>query len=245
MKMKKIITFSLVLSVVSSSLFVSGCTDLTQAPATDMAELQNIWEESGDVVDDILGVLETYKAKVSELEKEVEAQKHTIDQLETAISTYQDRITELEAQLGNVLDAQTQETSPQSSTPLQEEQFRYRGHENMLTSVRVAILDALWDENKLTISWELTNASTRKIYLNLLKITAYDQMNIRGENEEGDTEFAIYPDLQDIQTPWPGEKVTFDSTLIFGPGSEQITIEFIVPDLFNDESIPYLTLTRS
>lgn len=98
----------------------------------------------------------------------------------------------------------------------------------MLASIRMAILDATWEENKLIISWELTNMSKRRIYLNLLSVKAHDQMRIWGESGGSSEPLLIYPNLQDIQMPWPGETVQFNTEWQFGPRSEEITVEFVV-----------------
>ena len=254
----------LALAVVGA-LFISllpGCRDFT------MEEYQEARAERTEA-----------QAKVAELEVELEAEQETVTGIREELEAYQTDVAELEAELETSrakiaeLEAElarwrsgaltTEETSPpEQPTPLQEEDFRYRGYEGRLVSVQVTMLNATWDNNKLTVTWELTNKTNRKIYLTLLAVKAHDQMGLKGEwkvedEDDDEEEFseeprAIYPTLQEgVETPWPGETVQFNAEWEFGPLSEVITIDFIlvpsggeVPEYLEDEVIPSFTVTR-
>jgi len=189
--------------------------------------------------------LETYQAEITDLEAELEALQETYHtniadleaELEAQLEAYRAEIADLEAELEayQAETATTEEEPPPPPPPtepeptfLQEETLSYRGFEGRLISIRVTMVDASWDENRLTVSWEVTNKSKRKIYLNLLSVESRDQMGITGESDDAVAPLVIYPDLQDIQMPWPGETVAFNIEWEFGPLSEEITIEFVV-----------------
>jgi hypothetical protein len=241
MKSKLVLAAILVLTL----FLFPGCRDFI-AEEYDQARQERA--EAIEMVAELENQLASQQTLVEELQGEIEASKARIEELEAGIETHQATIAELQAELerGPVETPGTEEDSS-PPTPLQEEQFRYRGYADLLVSVRVAILNATWTDDKLLISWELTNTSQRRIYLDRLKMLAYDQMKIRGESgEDEETIIALYDDIQDdVEMPWPGEPLRFETEWVFGPLSREITIEFIVPKLFNDEPIPLFTVTRS
>ena len=213
-----------------------GCRDFI------MEEYQEARAERAEAqaqVADLQAELEAVQATVTEIQRELETSQARITELETELETSQAGITELETELenGQAGIATSEETPPTvESTPLQEENLRYREYEGRLVTVHMAILDATWNNDKLTVSWELTNKANRKIHLDYLGVKARDQMWIKGEWKVEEEEFSeeprkIYPTLQeDVETPWPGEKLQFETVWKFGPLSEKITIVFVVYD---------------
>jgi len=193
-----------------------------EAHQTEVAELESELEAHQTEVPDLQAELEAYRADIADLEVQLEAYRAEIADLEAELEAYQ-------------AETATTEEEPPPPPPtepeptfLQEETLSYRGFEGRLISIRVTMVDANWDENRLTVSWEITNTSKRKIYLNLLSVKARDQMGIWGQSADAVEPVPIYPDLQDIQMPWPGETVAFNIEWEFGPLSEEITIEFVV-----------------
>lgn len=240
----------------------------TEAQAK-VAVLEAELEAVHKTITDIQKELEVNRAEMAELKAELEKSQTKVSELEAELKTYQTKVSQLESELEKwQTGIYTMEDIIPSEqlTPLQEEDFRYRGFEYRIASVHVVMLSATWNNDKLTVSWELENKSTRKIYLNLLAVKAHDQMGLKGERkvideengvsdeENGVTEeaVAIYPDLQDdIKTPWPGETVQFTTEWEFGPLSEVITIDFIlvpsegmVPQYLANEVIPSFTVTH-
>lgn len=229
-----------------------SCRDYTSDEYVEA--VTNYAEAQGKIVK-LNAELQEKQAKVAELESELEAHQTEVADLEAELETLQethhtnvaDLQAELEAYRADIADleaeleayqaetATTEEEPPPPPPPtepeptfLQEETLSYRGFEGVLASVRMTMVDATWDENKLTVSWEVTNTGKRRIYLDLLSVKARDQMGIWGEINDSVEPVPIYPDLQDIQMPWPGEIVAFNIEWEFGPLSEEITIEFVV-----------------
>ncbi len=240
MKVKSVLTILGVLVI----CFLLGCgqgdgekyrveTELAAAQAK-VAELQAELGVQKATVTELQGELEACQVKIVELEAcqakiaELEACQAKIAELEAC----QRKIVLLEAEM-EALQAliPTPEASPQSSGPIsiQEEVFSYTGFGNTRASVSLAMLDAQWADNTLTVSWELNNACDHKILLDLLLVRARDQMRNWGETEFTDSEapIAIYPSLQDTQQLWPGETVRFDAEWKFGPLSDVITVTFV------------------
>lgn len=236
-----------------------------EARQAEIDDLEAELEARQAQIADLEAELEGYPAQIADLEAELETYLAQIADLETELETYLAQIADLEAQLEaaqeetTTTDGTTEET-PEPSIPLDEEDFRYRGFEGRLVSVHVAAANATWTDNKVTVSLEITNTSTRKIYLDLLQVEAYDQMYIWGEweiTEEGETTvgvspLAIYPTWQeDRETLWPGETLRFDTEWTFGPLSDEITVKFSVIRTLedkikyaSDDVIPLLTVIR-
>jgi len=223
----------------TSAEYVEAVTNYAEAQGK-IVKLNAELQQKQAKVAELESELETHQTDVADLEAELEALQETYDtniaDLEAQLEAYRADIADLEAELEAYLaETATTEEEPLPPPPtepeptfLQEETLSYRGFEGILASVRVTMLDASWDENKLTVSWELTNTGKRRIYLNLLSVKAHDQMGIWGENADSEEPVPIYPDLQDIQMPWPGETVAFNIEWEFGPLSEEITIDFVV-----------------
>lgn len=239
--------------------FLPGCRDFTME---EYYEAKAERAEAQEIIAELQAQLKVEEATVAELRRELETSQASNAELELELEAHQARITELIAQLEicQTSPPVTEETPP---IPLQEKNFMYRGFEYKLTTVQVAMVGATWDGDKFTASWELINTSRRKIYLELLAVKAYDQMELKGErietdedNDNGEVEYteaamAIYPDLQEaIETTWPGQIVQFNTEWIFGPRSEVITVEFFsvhedeLPEHLQDELIPFFTITR-
>ncbi len=266
MKIRLAITVTAVLLI---GLF-SGCRDFLaedyqaareeRAEAVEQvaelqAELANAQTRLTDIqqeLDDYLNEIETGN------EADAAANAAAIEQAESRAETLETEVTLLESELAKWQSGiyPEVETPPEPPEPLQEENFRYRGFENMITRVHISMLSATWDDNKLTIKWELENTTTRKIYLNLLAIKAGDQMGLRGErtvdNTVTENEVTIYPGLQEtVDSPWPGEMVRFTTVWEFGPLSEEITIDFLlvssgdtVPVHLDNEPFSPFSITR-
>ena len=228
----------------TSDEYVEATTNYAEAQGK-IVKLNAQLQEKQAKVAELESELEAHQTEVADLEAELEALQETYHtniadleaQLEALQEAYDTNIAALEAELEayQAETATTEEEPPPPPPPtepeptfLQEETLSYRGFEGVLVSVRMTMLDASWDENKLTVSWEVTNAGKRRIYLNLLSVKARDQMGIWGEINDSVEPVPIYPDLQAIQMPWPGETVAFNIEWEFGPLSEEITIEFVV-----------------
>jgi len=225
------------------------------------SELATHQTEIADVEAELKALHDTYSSKIADLQAELETYQVEIASHGTELETYQAEIADLEDEIAT-LEAelatyQTETGTTEEGTPppepafLQEEDLRYRGYEGRLISVRVVMVDATWDENTVTISWELTNTSSRRIHLDLLSVKAHDQMGIWGESDDPVEPLVIYPDLQDIEMPWPGETVQFNTEWLFGPRSDEITVEFVVvrsqEDTLNyasDDVLPNFYVTR-
>ena len=242
--------------------FLPGCRDLT------MEEYQEARAERAEAqakVAELQAQLEAEQATLAETQEELEASQAEIAELETELETYKAKVDELETELERLRAGPylIEEDSSSESTPLQEKDLKYIGYEGrfgQFTSVNAAIIDASWDNDKLTVTWELTNTTNRKIHLDLLAVKARDQMWLKGEWEVEDEDdeivtseepIPVYPTLQDdIETPWPGEIVRITTEWQFGPLSEKITIEFVVLDeegeVLEDEDniLPPFTLMR-
>lgn len=245
---------------------LSGCRDFL---AEDYQAARDERTEAVKQAAELQAELADVQTRLTEIQQELVAYRNEIDagnaanadaieQAESRAETLETDITQLESELAKWQSGiyPEVETPPQPPEPLQEEDFRYRGFENRITRVHISMLNATWDDNKLTIKWELENTATRKIYLNLLAVKARDQMGLRGERTVDDTvtenEVTIYPGLQEtVDTPWPGEMVRFTTVWEFGPLSEEITIDFLlvssgdtVPVYINDEPFSPFSLTR-
>lgn len=240
--------------------FLPGCRDFTME---EYYEAKAERTEAREIIAELEAQLKVEEATVAGLRRELETSQARNAELELELEAHQARITELVAQLAicQTNPPVTEETPP---IPIQEKTFMYRGFEYKLTTVEVAMVEATWDGDKFTTSWELTNTSRRKIHLDLLAVKAYDQMELKGErrktddedNDNGEVEYTeaaivLYPDLQDdIEMAWPGQTVKFNTEWIFGPRSEVITVEFFVvreddpPEHLQDELIPFFTITR-
>ena len=227
-----------------------------QAERAKVAELESELEACQAEIADLETQLKERRAEITDLEIERQAYQADIAELKAELMRCQAQIAALEAEL-ETSEPEIIATETEEPTALQEEDFRYRGFEGRLVSVQVATVNATWDGNKLTVTFELTNTCQRKIHLDLLQVEAHDQMLMKGESEapvdpeNPEAPLVIYPTLQDNEWAWPGETVRFDAVWIFGPLSKVITIEFSVvrtrEDTFKyavDDIIPSLTVTR-
>ena len=235
---------------------VPGCRDFI---AEEYQEARKESTEAQAKVAELEAELEAVQERVTEIQQELDASREDDTPVdEPEIDTSQDKITELETELEKWRTGvyPEEEPAPEPPTPLQREDFRYRGFDNRIVSIHMTMLDAIWDNNKLTVQWELENTGTRKIYITLLAVKAHDQMGLRGERHADDTvteeAVRIYPTLQDnIDTPWPGEKVRFTTAWEFGPRSTEITVDFLlmssgstVPEYIDGELLPTFTVYR-
>ena len=204
--------------------FLPGCQDMISKQQMDRLEA-DLAQAQADLTE--------AQAKVAEFEPELGVEQAATLEAQKQLEAYQARIIELEKELQTcqvkLVAAMEPPPPPQPRFPLQEFNFVYKGSECNDTQVYVAMLNAVWDSNRLTVSWELTNNSDRKILLDRLSIEAYDQMESKGESsfKSAEAPVAIYPSLQNTLKLWPGSTVSFDSVWTFGPRSEVITIKFI------------------
>ena len=216
-----------------------GCRDYTSEEYIEA--VTNYSRAQGQIVR-LNAALQEKETEVAELTSELETLRADITDLEAELETYQPDET-----------PPTEEPPPQPEPDyLQQEELRYRGYEGRLVSMRMTMLEAAWNANTVTISWELTNTCQRRIYLALLSVESHDQMNLYGESGDVTPPLLIYSDLQDdLEMPWPGETVSFYTVWEFGPLSEDITIKFIVVRTMADDIkyaaddvLPWFYLTR-
>ena len=228
--------------------FLAGCQEVYQPSyGTVKADLARAQAEIAEE-----------RAEIAELQAELEVERDRLTEIQKQLEAHQAKTAELEEEL-EICQAEigtTEETplSPSKPTPLQEEYLRYYAIRDRIDSVQVAILNTTWDDDNLTVSWELTNTCDHKILLNLLSVKARDQMWQKGIfigqrvqfKEWGESGFkdeedpvSICPSLQGTQKLWPGETVEFDTKWRFGPLSEVIKINFIVVySVFKEDEEP-------
>lgn len=239
---------------------LSGCQEVYQPSynmlKADLAEAQaKIAEREAEIAE--------REAKIAELQAELEVEQDRVTEIERQLETYQAKTAELQRELEicQAEIAKIEETlPPPKPAPLQEEDFSYKGFEDETGSIQVAMLNAIWEDNTVTVSWEVTNTCKRKIFLNLLSVKARDQMWQKGAfvgqrvqfKEWGESGFkdvedpvSLAPTLLNQQKLWPGQTVQFDTTWTFGPLSKELTIDFIVVySVFKEDEEP-IKLERS
>jgi len=239
---------------------LSGCQEVYQ-PSYDMLKA-DLAEAQAKIAEREAKIAER-EAKIAELQAELEAEQDRVTELQTQLEAYQAKTAHLQTELAicQAAIAKTEETPPPPKPPpLQEEDFSYKGFEDETSSIRVAMLNATWQDNRATVSWEVTNTCKRKIFLNLLSVKARDQMWQEGAfvgqrvqfKEWGERGFkdvedpvSLAPTLLKQQKLWPGQTVQFDTTWTFGPLSKDITINFIaVYSVFKEDEEP-IKLERS
>ncbi len=266
MKIRLAITVTAVLLIG----LLSGCRDFL---AEDYQAARDERAEAVKQVAELQAELTEVQTRLTEIQQELDDYRNEIktdnddnsDAIEQAESRAESRAETLETEI-TLLESELAkwqsgiypevETPPEPPVPLQEKDYRYQGFESKITRVHISMLSATWNDNKLTIKWELENTTTRKIYLNLLAVKAGDQMNLRGErivnNTVSEAPVTIYPGLQGtVDSPWPGEMVRFTTVWEFGPLSEEVTIDFLlvasgdtVPVHIDNEPFAPFTVTR-
>lgn len=217
----------------------TGCQDVYQPSYTKInAELEKAQEKIAE-----------QEAKLAKLEAALEQEQATANETRKEVKAYQDKITKLEEALKTPqTETDVTEKNPPPTpepTPLQEVDINYVETIDYFSSIRVAVLNATWDDAKstVTVSLALKNTCYHKIRLNLLAVQARDQWWNKGAfagqrvqfvewGEEGyryeEEPVAICPDLQKEEKAWPGQTIPLDVTWRIGPRSEVITIEFVV-----------------
>jgi len=267
MKVKLALSVLVVLTI----CLLPGCRDYTSeeyieavtnysAAQGQIVRLNAALQEKETALAELTSELETYTNEIADLETELETSQAEyqaqIADLEAELETLRADIADLEAELEASQPDETPTTEepppPPEPTYLQQEELRYRGYEGKLVSMRITMLEAAWNANTVTISWELANTCQRRIHLTLLSVESHDQMNLYGESGDVTPPLLIYSDLQDdLEMPWPGETVSFDTVWAFGPLSEDITIKFIVVRTLADDIkyaaddvLPWFYLTR-
>lgn len=252
MKVKLALAILAVLVICS----LSGCQDVYQ-PSYAMIEA-DLARAEAKIAEREAKIAER-EVRIAELEAELKVEQGTVTEIQTQLEAHQAKIAGLEKELeicqAEIAVMEETPLPPSKPVPLQEEDFSYRAFEDETDdSVHVVMLSPTWNNNTLTVSWELTNTSKHKIFLNLLSVKARDQMWEKGVfvgqrvqfKEWGESGFkdvedpvSVCPTLQSTQKLWPGETVQFDTKWTFGPLSDDITINFIVVySVFKEDEEP-------